>query len=118
MKVGIVGSRTITNYETIKEVLDKTLEKDDVIISGGASGVDSLAEMYARLNNLSCEVYKAEWDNYGKSAGFIRNSKIVEESDYIIAFWDGISKGTLDTIKKAENVGKQVIKIIVSGSVE
>lgn len=113
MKVGIVGSRSITDFEKIKEILDKTLEKNDIIVSGGAQGVDSLAEMYARLNNMQCEVYKPEWDKYGNAAGFIRNSKIVEESDYIIAFWDGLSKGTMDTMMKAENNNKQIIKILV-----
>lgn len=113
MKIGIVGSRNIVNYKAVKQSLDEIVKDGDIIVSGGAIGVDSLAEDYADYRKLDKEIYKPEWDKYGKVAGLIRNSKIVESSDYIVAFWDGKSTGTLDTIKKAEAIGKQVIKIIM-----
>ena len=113
MKIGIVGSRTFNNYNLFEQVINKIVQENDIIVSGGAIGADSLAEMYAKIHKFETIIFKPEWEKYGKQAGFIRNSKIVEESDYIIAFWDGNSKGTLDTISKAENLGKQVIRISV-----
>ncbi len=74
------------------------------VISGGANGVDALAEEYARENNIHLVVHYANWEN-GRSAGPLRNTKIVADSDYLIAFLSDKSKGTLDTIRKAEKKG-------------
>jgi len=119
MKIAIVGSRDYTDYNNFTNKLedivgwhfDGTLgeyDKELRIISGGARGVDSLAEQWADENDVLCDVIKPEWEKYGKAAGFIRNSKIVEQCDEVIAFWDGVSRGTEDTIKKAVRLGKQV----------
>ena len=47
----------------------------------------------------------ADWDKYGKSAGFIRNKEMVDIADAAIIFWDGDSKGTKDTIERVQNKG-------------
>ena len=97
----VAGSRTITDYNYIKETLDYFLQnKSEItIVSGGARGVDSLAERYAKERNYELKVFPADWDKYGKSAGYIRNDEmhkyISQFSDRgIVAFWDGKSKGT------------------------
>ena len=97
----VVGSRTITDYNYIKETLDYFLQnKSEItIISGGARGVDSLAERYAKEHNYELKIFPADWDKYGKRAGYIRNDEmhkyISQFSDKgIVAFWDGKSKGT------------------------
>lgn len=101
MKVGIVGSRNFNNYSDFKEYISELDLDISTIISGGAMGADTLAERYAKENDIELLVFKAEWTKYGKGAGFIRNTKIVNESDLIVAFWDGNSHGTKDTITKA-----------------
>ena len=73
-----------------------------VIISGGARGADTLAERYAKEANYKLEVFKADWTKHGKQAGFIRNGYIITAADAVVAFWDGTSRGTLDTINKAK----------------
>lgn len=55
--------------------------------------------------------YLPDWDKYGKSAGFKRNTTIVEACDTLLAFWDGKSRGTQDSIAKAEKLGKLTIVI-------
>lgn len=97
----VAGSRTITDYNYVKETLDYFLQnKSEItIISGGARGVDSLAERYARERNYGLKIFPADWDRYGKQAGYIRNDEmhkyISQFSDRgIVAFWDGKSKGT------------------------
>lgn len=97
----VAGSRTITDYNYIKEILDYFLQnKSEItIVSGGARGVDSLAERYAKERNYGLKIFPANWDKYGKQAGYIRNDEmhkyISQFSDRgIVAFWDGKSKGT------------------------
>lgn len=103
MKVAIVGSR---NYHSEGNVADfvSGLDLDDEIVSGGAAGPDSWAVRYAGVRLI--KVFPAEWEEYGKSAGYRRNADIVNYADVVFAFWDGLSKGTLDTITKAAKAGK------------
>ena len=107
MKLAIVGSRTFNDYPfLVQEVLKiNDIEK---IISGGARGADSLAIYYAQQNNIQFRVFLANWGQFGKKAGFIRNVEIVDYSDVILAFWDGQSKGTQHTIKLAGACKKPV----------
>jgi hypothetical protein len=79
-----------------------------VVVSGGAVGVDSMARCAAICFGLEVVVHEADWKNIGKSAGPRRNSRIVNDCDRVIAFWDGRSRGTLDTIEKACRAGKPV----------
>jgi len=84
MKLAVVGCRDFTRYGYIRRVLSK--HPCTHIVSGGARGVDSLAKQYADENNIVPIVFKAEWDKYGKKAGFIRNELIVKECDELVAF--------------------------------
>ncbi len=108
MKVAIVGSINFTNYELVKKYLDsiKINEIATYIISGGAKGVDTLAQRYAKENGIEMLVFKAEWDKYGKSAGFVRNEKMIRNSDIVIAIWDGVSRGTKNSINWASKLKK------------
>jgi hypothetical protein len=106
--IAIVGSRSITDKEFVFSTIDhylSNLNKDEiVIVSGGAVGIDSLAMLYAAEHNIKTEIFKPDWEKYGKSAGFIRNQQIVDRADYLLAITTG-SKGTANTIKKAEKKG-------------
>lgn len=113
MKVIIAGSRSFDNYKLLKQKLDKILNKinNPIIISGTANGADKLGERYAEENNLECLQYPANWNKYGKSAGYKRNKIMAIEADALVAFWDGESKGTQHMIDLAKNYGLK-IKII------
>jgi len=76
------------------------------IVSGGAKGADTLAEQFAKENNLPVKIFKPDWAKYGRGAGPVRNKQIVEYADKVIAFWDGESKGTKSSIDLAEKSGK------------
>lgn len=111
MKLAIIGSRNLTNV-SIDEEVDKL--KPTTIVSGGAKGIDTLAEDYAIRHNLPLIVYKPEYDKYpGKKAPIMRNNQIVDEADYVLAFWDGESQGTIYTIRRAMKLGKgtKVIRV-------
>lgn len=96
MKVTVIGSRNFEDYDRLKRILD--LYPIKVIVSGGARGADSLGEKYADEKGLEKEIYRPEWDLFGKVAGFLRNSIIIENCDMVVALWDGISKGTKDSL--------------------
>lgn len=103
MKTIVAGSRKFKDYKLVVRTLERY--KIDKILSGHAPGADSLGERYALENNIPLDVYPARWKEYGRAAGPIRNSKMVEEADALIVFWNGYSAGTKDVIKKARNKG-------------
>lgn len=109
MKVGVVGTRYFENYETLKNTLDAL--EITCIISGGAKGADTLAELYAKNNGIDTIIHKPDW-SVGKKGAAIRNAKIVEDSDIIVAFWDGASRGTKMTMEMAKKANKRVVCII------
>lgn len=98
MKVAIVGSRGL-EFHDFESVLP---EGTDCIISGGAKGIDRCAAAYARKHGLELIEFLPDYRLYGRGAPIRRNRKIVDVADYVIAVWDGVSRGTLDAIKYAE----------------
>lgn len=107
MRIAIVGSRDYRNLRAVIEYVHQ-LPPDTVVISGGARGVDTTAVEAAKACGLKVEEYPALWNRYGKSAGFKRNYNIVDNADKVIAFWNGISRGTQHTISIARLAGKPV----------
>lgn len=116
-KIAIIGGRTFTDYNFAENEINKIINHNDIscVISGGARGADKIAEKYAILYNIPTEIIIPDW-SIGRHAGFIRNSDIVNKSDIIIAFWNGISKGTLDSIKKAKKANKEMYIIDISNT--
>ncbi|WP_298751864.1 DUF2493 domain-containing protein [uncultured Arcobacter sp.] len=113
MKVGVIGSRDFDCEDFIFECLDYMFDIENIsyIVSGGARGVDSIAEKYAKQRGIETIIFKAEWDKYGKSAGYKRNKLIVDECDIVVAFWDYQSKGTKHSIDLCKKSGTQYIII-------
>jgi hypothetical protein len=106
MKFAIVGSRSFNDYNLLCKILDEYLDPPTEIISGGAMGADSLAARYAREHNIPINVFRPDWDGPEKrGAGLARNTEMVNAAEYVIAFWDGESHGTRDTIAKARKSG-------------
>ena len=110
-RVVIGGCRYYHNYEDFSCFVDFCLsrikkEHKIIILSGHCTGVDMMAERYAKENKFDLEIYPAEWDKYGKSAGPRRNREMVLKADFIIAFWDGKSRGTHSLIDYASNFKK------------
>jgi hypothetical protein len=81
------------------------------LVSGGAKGADTLGERYAKEHNIETKIFLPDWEKYGKKAGFLRNTDIINEAELIIAFWDGQSKGTKDSIDKAFKSEKKLLII-------
>lgn len=107
MKLAIVGSRSFKDFSRAAKRVASLLELFEVtaIVSGGAQGADKIAEQIADLLDLKKIIFRPDWDQYGYAAGHIRNTEIILEADIVLVFWDGKSKGTVDSIKKARKKG-------------
>lgn len=116
-RVIVAGGRDFNDYELLKNKLNIYLSnlEDVTIVSGGARGADLLGEKYAKEKGLRLAMFPADWNTYGKSAGSVRNRQMAEYSDYLVAFWDGKSRGTSNMIKTAEELGLK-IKVVKYGT--
>ena len=109
MRLAIIGSRGLHIDDLYPYVPKNTTE----IISGGARGIDRCAEEYANKHGLKLTVFLPDYKKYKRGAPLIRNKKIIEASDEVIAFWDGESKGTKHVIDLCKKTGKKVSVYIV-----
>lgn len=106
MKVIIAGGRDFNNYNLLKSEILKLFDITKIeVVSGGARGADRLGEQLAKEYKLPLNIFPAEWNVFGKSAGYIRNVKMAEYATHLVAFWDGYSRGTEHMINIANEKG-------------
>lgn len=113
MKVLVCGGRDYHDYIHLSQTLLSlfpALKDDDLIISGGAPGADRMAEQFAKDWNIPIVVVRAEWETYGKRAGYLRNVKMADlVPDLVVAFPGG--EGTAMMVRIAEERGIPVKKV-------
>ena len=107
MKLFVAGSRSIKDFDFEGHIPKET----SLIITGGADGIDRLAEKYADKKRLSKLILRPQYELYGRSAPLKRNEKMLEICDKALVVWDGVSKGTEYSINYARKIGKEVILI-------
>jgi hypothetical protein len=119
-RIIICGGRHFDSYENLESVVDGVisslnLSNEEVeIVSGHCAGTDQLGERYAEMHGMKCALFPAEWKKYGRAAGPVRNSKMIDYAaesgkPVVVAFVSPKSKGTLDTVRKAEKRGFKVV---------
>lgn len=109
MIISITGSRAITDYKLVCAAINESpFDLADItkIISGGAGGVDTLAEIFAKNHGIPFEEYPANWKLYGKRAGPIRNKEMESKIEAAVVIWNGASKGTKHYIDLVKASGK------------
>lgn len=109
MKLAIIGSRSINELNLSKYLPDGVSE----IVSGGALGPDRIAANYARQNKIPLVEFLPEYTRYKGGAPHVRNRQIAEYADEVLAFWDGSSKGTLQTVELFKALGKKATIITI-----
>lgn len=108
MTVLVCGGRHFNNYKQLEEILNTLhLTSDDLIVSGGYVGTDTLAELYAIRHNIPKKIFYAEWRKYGNSAGIIRNNKMI---DYIKNFTSCVVAFTSKNTEETQHTIQQAIK--------
>lgn len=118
MNLIIAGCRYFTDRKLIYEGIDSFIKEygtPDLIIEGGAKGVDRMAYYYAKDNDIPVKVFPANWNKYGRAAGPIRNEEMAKHGTHLLAFWDGKSRGTKNMIEMAKKHGLIVTIISCMG---
>lgn len=123
LRVIIAGSRDFDNFillkdsviNIIKKEADNNAEFEKIrIVSGTARGADQLGEQFAKAYKYELSRFPADWNTYGKSAGYRRNAEMAkfacenENKGILIAFWNGKSRGTKHMIDLAEKYGLDI----------
>lgn len=111
MRVLVCGGREFDDYSLMAKTLESLVRPNTMIIQGGAKGADALAKLWAKASNILSVEYPANWNKYGKRAGYLRNKQMLDEGkpDLVVAFPGG--KGTANMVKLAEEAGVKVIRI-------
>lgn len=116
MRIGIIGSRSITSYDRVQAQIRSVIYNvtDDgepvVVVTGGAKGVDTIAERIADEDGYDKIVFRPYFQcddtaDYDPRHYHVRNRQIIQNSDGMIAVWDGESRGTASVIKRAQRMG-------------
>lgn len=125
IRIIVAGGRDFDDYDLLHTAVEKHFRKlmdDNIlkvyyqieIISGCARGADRLGEIFADKHEFDVRRFPADWNKYGKRAGYIRNAEMakyaVADGSYgvLFAFWDGKSRGTKNMIETAEKYGLEV----------
>lgn len=117
IRIIVAGSRDFSDYQLMEQTLNSYLESKISgakiqFVSGTARGADKLGERFAQENGYEVKRFPAQWEIYGKSAGYRRNATMAEyaaqESGVLFAFWDGSSRGTMHMINLARGKGLDV----------
>ena len=113
MKIAIVGNRKGWSFDQVMNYLnrERVYCKADMIISGGANGVDGFAQQYAKLYGLPILIFYPFNDLPVPERFYKRNKKIAEECDLLIAFDKQDFSGTSQTVRYARELNKEVIVI-------
>lgn len=119
----VAGGRDYSNQNIVNYYINRVKDVCDsrglnlVIVCGMATGADTLGRNYAISNGLEVLEFPANWNRYGKSAGYIRNKEMGDVADSAIVFWDGRSKGSKFMIDIMHELKKPVVAISYDGKV-
>lgn len=102
MKLLIAGSRSIESFDLGPLIPPEV----DLIITGGAKGVDALAEAYAREHGIPTLTVRPLYETYGRAAPLRRDEEMVDMADAVLVIWDGVSRGSKHTADYARKKGK------------
>lgn len=113
MKLIVAGGRDFANTNLLISSLTELVEQGKIpnnpeLVCGMARGADMLAYSLWANNKMPIHNFLANWDKYGKSAGYRRNVEMGNFADAAVCFWDGVSKGTKHMIDIMEKLGKPV----------
>jgi hypothetical protein len=103
MRLAVIGSKDFNDYQKLKSILDQ-ISGITTIVSGAAPGTDKMAAIYALEHNIKLIEFPPDFIKHGEEAKHFRDCQIVENCDFLIAFWDGKCEGTKYTMDYAEKM--------------
>ena len=113
MHLIIAGARTFTDYQFLCQVLTPDRHRIAQVLTGGARGAEQLGYRWAWKHTVQHQLFRAEWERFGKSAGVRRNHQLAQAGDVLVVFGDGPSPGTAHLIQCMQALGKPVVVVSV-----
>ena len=128
-RIIVCGGRHFDDYPRLVAEIDGAVEslglkRDEIeVVSGHCAGADQLGERYAEEHEVACKVFPAEWKKYGRAAGPVRNSQMIDyaaesKMPVVVAFVSPNTKGTMDTVNKARRKEFKVFVVPYGGADE
>jgi hypothetical protein len=121
LRLVVCGSRTWTDGVLLARAVERVVAEHGqdragvVLIEGDARGADRLAGALARARGWELEVYPADWQRHGRSAGMRRNARMLRQGrpERVLAFTDDLaaSRGTADMVRRAQGAGLPVLVV-------
>ena len=115
MKLIIAGSHSFRDYQLLCQTLAPERPRITQVITGGARGADQLGYRWAWKHQVKHQLFRADWERFGKSAGVRRNFQMAQAGDVLLAFWDGQSPGTRHLIMYMQQLGKPCVIVRTDG---
>jgi SLOG family YspA-like protein len=116
MKLVIAGNRSFHDYQLLCQTLAPERHRITLVITGGARGADQLGYRWAWKHTIKHQLFRAEWERFGKSAGVRRNHVMAQAGDVLVAFHGNNSPGTAHIIACMRALGKPVVVIQVEAA--
>src|SRR5262249_16846904 len=111
MKVIIAGSRTFMDYQLLCQTLAPERHHITQVLTGGGRGAGQLGYRWAWKHAVKHQLFRADWDRFGKSPGVPPNFQMAQAGDMLLALWDGRSAGTRHMISCMQQLGKPVVVV-------
>ena len=121
MRLLVAGSRTVSDVELVRTWMNAVWEEFgaiDLVVTGGARGVDKIAESLARKAGVSGIVLYADWDRYGRRAGYVRNAEMLkelEDGDVVLVIMENESRGSKMMLELALGRGGVNVVLVEDG---
>jgi hypothetical protein len=112
VKLIVAGTRTYNNKPHIEDILSNF--DISLLLCGMCRGPDMIAHQYCRDRNIAIKEFRANWKEFGKAAGPMRNADMAAEADYLVAFWNGYSRGTANMINEMKRLNKATLTIEIN----
>ncbi|MCF7857901.1 MAG: DUF2493 domain-containing protein [Candidatus Cloacimonetes bacterium] len=112
MRLAVIGSKDFNDYQKLVSILNQ-ISGITTIVSGAAQGTDTMAARYAREHNLKLMEFPPDFKKNREEAKHIRNPKIVENCDNLVAFWTDKCEGTKCTLNFAKKLNIPIKKIMI-----
>lgn len=109
MRIIVAGSRNAEQPD-VHAALDQCSWSGfaTCIVCGGARGADQHGADWGTQRGIEVRHYPADWKAHGRRAGPLRNRLMAESADGLVAVWDGVSRGTMNMIETAQQLGLRI----------
>jgi hypothetical protein len=111
MRVIIAGGRDITDADAVYAAIKASGFAITEVVSGCATGVDTIGECYAKHYAIPVKRCPADWATNGRAAGPIRNDHMARHADALILVWDGKSRGSANMLRCAKERGLKIHEV-------